>query len=109
MQFLSGIFVKRKFIWNDAWCHIGNPGFRQKTFEIEQIDGFVGEYLLGGAKGVFIQIKPRFGCPLAPSLGGINTLKYDIGNIQFSGDRRAQQIRCFIVAMIGKPQIRRNV
>ena len=89
-QFFTGLFVKGKFIWDNTRCHIGNPVFGQKTFEIEQVDRFIAENVIGGTKGFFVQIKSRFRFPLAPALGGINALKYDIRNIQFSGDRGAQ-------------------
>ena len=89
-QFLPSVFVKGKFTRDNARSHIGNSGFGQKAFEIEQIDSFIAENMIGGTKGIFIQIKSRFSFSTGVALGGINALKNDIRNIQFSADRRAQ-------------------
>ena len=80
-QFLAGVFVKAKFPRDNARRHIGNLGFGQKAFEIEQIDSFIAENVIGGTQGIFIQIKSRLSFPLASALGGIYALKNDIRNI----------------------------
>jgi hypothetical protein len=61
--------------------------------------------MIGSAQCFSVQVKSRSGFPITPSFGGIDPLKYDVGNFHFSGEGGSQQIRGFVITVIGKPQI----